>query len=64
MYPLKRLRHAGRVIVAGAEDPEVVRHVGFEPAASVEEALAMAAEVHGHEQTVGFVRYPPAASRT
>ncbi|HXJ62916.1 MAG TPA: lactate racemase domain-containing protein, partial [Actinomycetota bacterium] len=29
MYPLKRLRHAGRVIVAGAEDPDVVRHVGF-----------------------------------
>lgn len=25
MYPLKRLRHAGRVIVAGAEDPEIGR---------------------------------------
>jgi hypothetical protein len=32
LYPLKRLRHAGRVIVAGAEDPGVVRHAGFEPA--------------------------------
>jgi hypothetical protein len=64
LYPLKRLRHAGRVIVAGAEDPEVVRHAGFEPAASVEDALAMAAEVHGSAQTVGFVRYPPAVSRS
>ncbi|HXJ63385.1 MAG TPA: hypothetical protein VNN79_06485, partial [Actinomycetota bacterium] len=64
MYPLKRLRHAGRVIVAGAEDADVVRHVGFEPAASVEDALAMAAEEHGREQRVGFVRYPPAVSRS
>ncbi|HEY7283405.1 MAG TPA: lactate racemase domain-containing protein [Actinomycetota bacterium] len=64
MYPLKRLRHAGRVIVAGAEDPGVVRHVGFEPADSVEDALAMAGEVHGSEQRVGWVRYPPALSRS
>jgi hypothetical protein len=64
MYPLKRLRHAGRVIVAGAEDPGVVRHVGFEPAATVEDALAMAAETHGRRQRVGLVRYPPAVSRS
>jgi hypothetical protein len=64
LYPLKRLRHAGRVIVAGAEDPGVVRHAGFEPAASVEEALAMAAGDHGPGQSVALVRYPPAVSRT
>jgi hypothetical protein len=64
MYPLKRLRHAGRVIVAGAEDPGVVRHVGFEPAATVEDALAMAAEVHGPNPSVALVRYPPAVSRS
>ena len=38
LYPLKRLRHAGRVLVAGADDPGVVRHAGFEPAASAEDA--------------------------
>jgi len=64
LYPLKRLRHAGRVIVAGAEDPGVVRHAGFEPAATVEDAMAMAAKEHGDERSVAFVRYPPAVSRS
>jgi nickel-dependent lactate racemase len=64
IYPLKRLRHAGRVIVAGAQDPEVVRHAGFQPAATVEEALSMAADEHGAEQSVALVRYPPAVSRS
>jgi hypothetical protein len=64
MYPLKRLRHASRVIVAGAEDPDVVRHAGFEPAATVEDALALAADEHGPEPSVAFVRYPPAVSRS
>ena len=63
LYPLKRLRHAGRVIVAGAEDPGVVRHAGFEPAGSVEKALGMAGEEHGEGMRVGLVRYPPAVSR-
>jgi hypothetical protein len=63
LYPLKRLRHAGRVIVAGAEAPGVVGHVGFEPAASVEEALALARESHGPDPSVALVRYPPALNR-
>jgi lactate racemase-like protein len=63
LYPLKRLRHAGRVIVAGADDPSVVRHLGFEPAETVERALAMAAEIHGPNPSVAVVRYPPASSR-
>ncbi|MGH2661543.1 MAG: lactate racemase domain-containing protein [Actinomycetota bacterium] len=64
LYPLKRLRHAGRVIVVGAEDPGVIRHAGFEPAATVEDALAAAREVHGAGMTVALVRYPPAVSRS
>jgi hypothetical protein len=64
LYPLKRLRHAGRVIVAGAEDRRVAEHVGFEPAASIEEALALAADEHGPNPSVAFVRYPPAFNRT
>jgi hypothetical protein len=64
LYPLKRLRHAGRVIVAGARDPGVVRHAGFEPAPSIEEALDLAREEHGAEMRVGLVRYPPAVNRS
>ncbi|HEX2032026.1 MAG TPA: lactate racemase domain-containing protein [Actinomycetota bacterium] len=63
LYPLKRLRHAGRVIVAGADDPGIVRHAGFEPAGSVEEALGMARDEHGTSMRVGLVPYPPALSR-
>jgi nickel-dependent lactate racemase len=54
-HPLKRLRHVGRVIVAGARDPHVPRHLGFEAAASVEEAIAQAQSIHGRDMTVGVV---------
>jgi len=64
LYPLKRLRHAGRVLVAGAENPDVVRHAGFEPLATVEDALAEAAATHGPNPSVALVRYPPAVNRT
>ena len=47
----------------GAEDPAVVNHVGFEPAATVEEALEMAAETHGTNPSVAVVRYPQAVNR-
>jgi lactate racemase len=63
LYPLKRLRHAGPVIVAGAEDPGVVRHAGFEPAPTVEDALSRAREEHGPGMRVALVRYPMALSR-
>ena len=63
LYPLKRLRHAGRVVVAGARDPAVPRHLGFEAAATVEEALAMAAAFHGGRPTVALVQNPMAFSR-
>ena len=64
LYPLKRLRHAGQVIVAGAEDPAVPRHTGFDTAPSVEEALSMAREEHGAGMRVAMVRYPPAVNRS
>ncbi|MDQ3940058.1 MAG: lactate racemase domain-containing protein [Actinomycetota bacterium] len=63
LYPLKRLRHAGRVIVAGADDPSVPRHCGFETATDVETALDMAAEIHGRDAGVALVEYPPAVNR-
>lgn len=63
LYPLKRLRHAGRVIVAAPDDPAVPRHCGFEAAATVEDAISMAREAHGGDASVALVEYPPAFNR-
>lgn len=58
VYPLKRLNHIGRVIVAAPRDPAVPRHLGFEVAASVEEALAHAEAVHGVECSIAYIQQP------
>jgi hypothetical protein len=63
LFPLKRLKHAGRVFVAGAEDRSLVAHAGFEWAATVEDALAAAHEIHGMDAEIAFVPYPPAFNR-
>ncbi len=57
-HPLKRLRHAGHVMVAGAENPSLVSHIGFEYARTVEMAIDMARERHGRDASVAFVKYP------
>jgi hypothetical protein len=51
-HPLRRLKHASRVIVAGALDPRVPRHIGFDYAASVEAAIADAEQQHGRDCSV------------
>jgi hypothetical protein len=56
-HPLKRLRHVGRVIVAAPRDPHVPRHLGYEVAASVEEAVARAQAIHGPGATIGVVEH-------
>ena len=63
LFPLKRLKHAGRVIVAGAENPGLVAHAGFDSAGTVEEALAAALEIHGADAEIALVPYPPAFNR-
>lgn len=63
IFPLKRLKHAARVFVAGAEDPSVPEHVGFTPFATVEDAVAEAKAIHGADASFACVRYPPAMSR-
>jgi hypothetical protein len=63
LYPLKRLRHAGRVIVAGADDPAVPRHCGFEATSTVERALSVAEDFHGPGASVALVEYPMAVNR-
>jgi hypothetical protein len=62
-YPLKRLRHASKVFVAGAEEPSLIQHIGFEPTATVEEAIKKAGEIHGKNASIVFVRYPLLACR-
>jgi hypothetical protein len=57
-YPMKRLRHASRVFVAGAEEPVLARHLGFEPTDTVETAVQLAQEIHGKDATIAFVKYP------
>jgi hypothetical protein len=58
-HPLKRLRHVGRVIVAAPRDPHVPRHLGFEVAASVEDAVSLARHTHGPGATIACVEQPP-----
>lgn len=57
-HPLKRLRHAGRVFVAGARDPDVPRRLGFIPTATVEDALRQAEEIHARDCSIVCVRQP------
>jgi hypothetical protein len=57
-HPLKRLKHAARVYVAGAMDPAVPEHLGFIPAATVEEAIAFAERIHGPDASIACVRNP------
>jgi lactate racemase len=63
LYPLKRLRHAGRVIVAHAQDPSVPARCGFEAAPTIEHALEMARDEHGEAFSIALVDYPPAINR-
>jgi hypothetical protein len=63
LFPLTRLRHAGRVFVAGIAEPALAAHAGFTPAASVEEAVDRALAVHGRDASITLVRYPPAFNR-
>ena len=58
-HPLKRLQHVGRVIVAAPRDPHVPRHLGFEVAPSVEDAVARARQIHGPDATIAYVEQPP-----
>jgi hypothetical protein len=54
-HPLKRLKHAGRVFVAGALDPKVPERVGFIPMPSVEDAIAEAETIHGMDCSIAVV---------
>jgi len=64
IYPLRRLRHAARVIVAAAENPSSIHQVlGFETTKTVEEAVKKAQDYHGKDASTVFVKYPILACR-
>ena len=62
-YPLKRLKHAARIFVAGAQKPSLVTHLGFESQDSVESAIARAEAIHGRDASIVFIRNPLIRSR-
>lgn len=54
-YPLKRLKHIGNVIVAGAQKPELIKHAGFEATGTVEKAIEMAESIHGSNCSIAYI---------
>jgi hypothetical protein len=62
-FPLRRLNYAGRVFIAGAENPEMIKRLGMEPFPSVEKAVAAAREIHGRDSAVAFTKYPVMPNR-
>ena len=51
-HPLRRLKHAGRVVVAGANDPAVPKRIGFETTATVEDAIRLTESTMGPNCTI------------
>lgn len=62
-YPLKRLKHIGRVIVVGCEEPEVAAHLDFEAVGSIPEALARIEDEHGKDYRIAYIEQPPVPSK-
>ncbi len=52
-------RHLGRIIAAGCEQPEVAARLGWEAAATLDEALAMALGTLGSSASVTYLHLPP-----
>ncbi len=51
--------HVGKVIVVGAEDKRTAPRMGWENAATMEEALEMAKSHVGHTPTISHLKIPP-----
>jgi lactate racemase len=64
VYPLRRLRHLGRVIVAAPVDVHVPAHLGFETAPTVEAAVRRAEARHGADCSVAYIEQPRFARLT
>ena len=62
-FPLRRLKYAGRVFIAGAENPAMIKRLGMVPFPSVAQAVAAAREIHGRDAAVAFTKYPVLPNR-
>ncbi len=56
---LSTIERSSRVIVAAPRDAHVPRHLSFEMADSVEEAVTHARHIHGPGATIAYVAHPP-----
>ena len=54
-------QHLGQVIVAGADNEQVPRLLGWESAGSLSEAIDMARTVHGRGAQIALLHHPPIA---
>ncbi|HEX78188.1 MAG TPA: DUF2088 domain-containing protein [Dehalococcoidia bacterium] len=54
------LRHLGKVFLAGAQDPDAARLMGFEPFPTVAEAIAEAERLLGKDCSIAYASMPPA----
>ena len=52
-------QHAGRIIAAGCEEPEVAARLGWESADTLDEAIAMATSELGRSATITYLHLPP-----
>lgn len=64
LYPLKRLRHAGEVIVAAPRDAKVPSRLGFASEPTVERGVARAISHQGPGARVAFIDNPMAFNRS
>lgn len=53
------LRHLSRLFLAGVQDVEAARRIGFEPFTTVEEAIAEAEAILGKDCTISYLPMPP-----
>ena len=49
--------YVGKVFVAGAQDPWIIRHMGFESTKTVQDAICKAEELVGKDCSISYMRY-------
>jgi hypothetical protein len=59
MWSGMSMKHIREVILAGAQEPETARKIGFSPAADLSTALAMARDMTGAHATITYQVIPP-----
>ncbi|HKD67983.1 MAG TPA: lactate racemase domain-containing protein [Candidatus Binataceae bacterium] len=52
-------QHVGRIIAAGCEEPEVAARMGWEPADTLDQAIAMATAELGRSASITYLHLPP-----